>query len=108
MPIIWDVLDFDFLEGKPFTKQQIDNGEHVTVISEDIKKEYFGDMPSVVGKYIEADNVQYRVSGVVKNVPITTYMLYSDIYLPYTVSKTDYKDKAYRGGYMDITGCFKS
>lgn len=34
----WDVLDYEFLEGKPFTKQQIDNSEHVTVISADIKK----------------------------------------------------------------------
>jgi len=98
----WDILDYDFLEGKPFTKQQIDNAEHVAVISEDTKKEYFGDVASVVGKYIEADNVQYRVSGVVKNVPITLYMLYSDIYLPYTVSKTNYNDKGYRGDYTGI------
>jgi len=98
----WEVLDYEFLEGKPYTKQQIDNGEHVTVISEDIKKAYFGDVPSVVGKYIEADNVQYRISGVVKNVPITLYMMYSDIYLPYTISKTDYKDQSYTGGYTGI------
>jgi putative ABC transport system permease protein len=98
----WDVTDYDFLEGKALTKQQIDNGEHVAVISEDIKKKYFGDIPSVIGKYIEADNVQYRVNGVVKNVPITMYMLYSDIYLPYTVSKTDYNNKDYGGGYIGI------
>jgi len=98
----WDILDYDFLEGKPFNKQQIDNGERVAVISEDTKKAYFGDIPSVVGKYIEADNVQYRVSGVVKNVPITLYMIFSDIYLPYTVSKTDYNDKGYAGNYLGI------
>jgi putative ABC transport system permease protein len=98
----WEVLDYDFLEGKPYTKQQIDNGEHVTVISEDIKSAYFGDVASVVGKYIEADNVQYRISGVVKNVPITLYMMYSDIYLPYTVSKSDYSEKTYMGGYTGI------
>lgn len=98
----WDVLDFDFLEGKSFTKQQIDNGERVAVISAEIKKEYFGDVASVVGKYIEADNVRYRVSGVVKNVPITLYMIYSDIYLPYTVSKTDYNNNGYRGNYTGI------
>jgi putative ABC transport system permease protein len=90
------------VEGKAFSKQQIDNGEHVTVISEDIKKEYFGDVGSVVGKYIEADNVQYRISGVVKNIPITLYMLYSDIYLPYTVSKVDYNNQSYRGDYSAI------
>src|SRR2546425_11706369 len=42
----WDVLDYDFIEGKPFTQQQIANGEHVAVISADTKKEYFGDLPS--------------------------------------------------------------
>ncbi|RFM28520.1 ABC transporter permease [Deminuibacter soli] len=98
----WDVLDHEFLEGKPFTAQQIANGEHVTVISEDMRKAYFGNATSVTGKYIEADNVQYRVTGVVKNIPSTLYMLYSDIYLPYTVSKRDYNDKGYQGGYMGI------
>ncbi|RYY36300.1 MAG: FtsX-like permease family protein [Sphingobacteriaceae bacterium] len=99
----WDVLEYDFTEGKPFTKQQIDNGERVTVISEDIKKQYFGsDDAPVVGKYIEADNVKFRISGVVKNVPITSYQFYSDIYLPYTLSKTDNKDTGYMGPYMAI------
>jgi putative ABC transport system permease protein len=98
----WDILEYDFIEGKPFNKQQVANAEKVTVISEDIKKEYFGDVPSVIGKYFEADNVKYRVIGVVKNVPVTSYLLYSDIYLPYTVSKTDYKAKGYTGEFMAI------
>src|ERR671921_493323 len=41
----WDVFQYRFIEGKPYTKQQIDNGEHVAVISEVTKKEYFGDVP---------------------------------------------------------------
>lgn len=98
----WDVLDYDFTEGKPFNKQQVTNADRVAVISEDMRRQYFGDVATVIGKYIEADNVNYRVIGVVKNVPVTNYMLYSDIYLPYTVSKEDYKSKGYLGGYMGI------
>jgi putative ABC transport system permease protein len=99
----WDIMEYDFIEGKALTKQQIDNADKVAVISEDMKKEYFGDVPSVVGKYIEADNVKYRVTGVVKNVPITSYMIYSDIYLPFTVSKTDFrKGKGYQGDFFGI------
>jgi len=98
----WDVMDYDFTEGKPFNKQQVDNADHVAIISEDMKKQYFGDAGPVVGKYIEADNVNYRVLGVVKNVPLTSYMFFSDIYLPYTVSKADYKGKGYGGGYMGV------
>jgi putative ABC transport system permease protein len=90
----WDIMEYDFTEGKAFNKQQIDNADKVAVISEDMKREYFGDVPSVVGKYIEADNVKYRV---------TSYMVYSDIYLPYTVAKTDFrKDKSYQGGFFGV------
>jgi putative ABC transport system permease protein len=100
----WDILEYDFVEGKAFNKQQVTNAEKVAIISEDMKKEYFGDAPNVVGQYIEADNVKYRVIGVVKNVPITSYMTYSDIYLPYTVAKDGgYKtNKGYQGGFYGI------
>ncbi|MDO3628315.1 ABC transporter permease [Mucilaginibacter sp. BT774] len=100
----WEVLEYDFLEGKAFSKQQVANSDKVAIISADMKKEYFGDVPNVVGQYIEADNVKYRVIGVVQNVPITSYMTYSDIYLPYTVAKDgDYKNnKGYQGGYYGI------
>src|SRR5580704_10388623 len=76
----WNILDYDFIEGKPFNETQVQNADLVAVISEDARKSYFGDDGPVIGKYIEADNVRYRVCGVVKNVPVTTYMLYSDIY----------------------------
>lgn len=98
----WDVVEHDFLEGGPITRQQIENAEKVVVISEDIRQEYFGDEKNVVGKYLEADNVEYRVCGVVKNIPITLYVLYSDIYLPYTVSKTGFADQGYLGNYTAI------
>jgi putative ABC transport system permease protein len=98
----WDVMQYNFLEGKPYTSQQIKNGERVAVISEDTKKSYFGDVQSVVGKYIEADNVQYRISGVVKSVPITMVTTYADLFVPYTVSKADYKHKSLMGQYTAV------
>jgi putative ABC transport system permease protein len=98
----WDVLDYDFLEGRPFSKKQVDQAEKVAVISEDTKKAYFGDLSTVVGKYIEVANVNYRVIGVVKNIPITMFTFYGDMYLPYTVSKGNYKDQTYGGNYMAV------
>ncbi|MDB5231870.1 MAG: FtsX-like permease family protein [Chitinophagaceae bacterium] len=98
----WNVLQFDFKEGRPFIKQQVDNGEKVAVISEDTKKKYFGEGAAVVGKYIEADNMQYRVIGVVKSVPITQPFAYADMYLPYTVSKMDVRRKELTGNYSGI------
>jgi putative ABC transport system permease protein len=98
----WEVLQYQFLEGKPYTQQQIANGEHVAVISEDLRNDYFGDMSNVVGKYIEADNVQYRVTGVVKSVAATMLVSYADLYAPYTISKTDYRKKEISGSYSAI------
>src|SRR3954454_11633373 len=98
----WDVMNYTFLEGKPYTLQQVNNGERVAVISEDTKKNYFGDEENVVGKYIEADNVKYHVMGVVKNVPITMFISYADMYVPYTVSKTDYTHQAFMGNYTAV------
>ena len=98
----WEVMQYQFIEGKPYSKQQIDNGEKVAVISEDTKKSYFGDVTNVVGKYIETDNVQYRVAGVVKSTPVTMLVSYADIYVPYTVSKKDYRSKDYRGEYCAV------
>lgn len=85
----WEVLEYQFLEGKPYNKQQIDAGERVAVISKEARDKYFGKVEGVVGKYIEADNMRYRVIGVVKDVPMTMLHVYSEVYLPYTVAKTD-------------------
>ncbi|HNP22051.1 MAG TPA: FtsX-like permease family protein [Panacibacter sp.] len=98
----WDVMQYEFLEGKPYTQQQIDNGDRVAVITDDLKKNYFGDVPAVVGKFIEVDNVQYRITGVVKSVPVTMLISYADLFAPYTVSKSDYKSKEFAGIYSAV------
>ncbi|AXY76768.1 ABC transporter permease [Paraflavitalea soli] len=97
----WDVQEFQFLEGRPYTAQEIANGDHVAVISEKTKQAYFGEA-SAVGKYIETDNVRYRVTGVVKSVPITILFSYGDLYLPYTLSKTERSNTGFDGSYTAI------
>ncbi len=98
----WDVADFDFTEGKPYSKQQINRAERVAVISERTRRDYFGDATAVLGRYIEADNVQYRVTGVVKNAPATSSEFYAGMYLPYTVSKSDYRARGSQGPYTAV------
>ncbi len=86
----WNVLEYEFLEGKPFSLNDIKNASMVTVISEETRDEYFGPNTSAVGKYISADNINYRVIGVVKNVSKTLYNFAGDMYIPYTVAKQDW------------------
>ncbi|NNU33640.1 FtsX-like permease family protein [Mucilaginibacter sp. S1162] len=98
----WEVADYDFPEGKPFNKQQIAQSERVAVICQSTKIDYFGDEPNVVGKYIEADNIKYRVIGVVKDVSITSDPYYANMFVPYTLSKSDYKSTGHRGDYSAV------
>jgi putative ABC transport system permease protein len=84
----WEILEFDFLEGKSFNKQQEENIEYVAVINEKLRNEYF-DGQLCVGKYIEADGDNYRVIGVVRNVSILRIMPYADIWVPMGHTKTD-------------------
>lgn len=99
----WEVLDYDFVEGKPYSKQQVANGERVAVISEEARDKYFGKGGAVTGKYLEADNLQYRVIGVVKDVPASMPHVYSEIFLPYTVAKTDVRaDRSLMGNFNAI------
>lgn len=95
----WDVLDFKFLQGGAYHKNHVDNNEFVAVISNSTKEAYFGEDVNVVGKTITTDNVNYRVIGVVKDVPIYQLTSNADIYVPYTLSGADLKEQDYLGSY---------
>ncbi|MET3498918.1 putative ABC transport system permease protein [Mucilaginibacter sp. SG538B] len=99
---LWDIANYQFIEGKPFTADQIKQADRVAVISERTRNEYFGDGTTAVGKFIEADNVKYRVTGVVRTVPEIEEVFYASMYLPYTVAKADYRDKSFQGAYSAI------
>jgi putative ABC transport system permease protein len=88
----WNVLEYEFLEGKPYGQQDVANASMVAVISEETRDSYFGPNASAVGKYISADNINYRVIGVVKNVSKTLYNFAGDMYIPYTVSRKDWNE----------------
>ncbi|GAB4018399.1 ABC transporter permease [Spirosoma koreense] len=99
----WRVTDFQFLEGKPYNEQNIANGDHVVVINDDLKKQYFGDVnESVIGKVIDIENINYKIIGVVKGSPVTRPFTYSDVYFPYTAPKSNYQASGMRGGYVAI------
>ena len=94
----WDIMDFEFLEGKPFSSDDVKNITPVVVINEDLRRQYFGDKLAV-GEYIEADDKNYRVIGVVENVPILRIMPYADMWAPVTTSKEDISAVTLFGGF---------
>ncbi|WP_109699336.1 ABC transporter permease [Chitinophaga deserti] len=98
----WEVMQFNFLEGKAYSQAQIDAGERVAVITESTRDKYFGQGVTAVGKMLETDNQQYRVIGVVKSVPVTQLFAYGDMYMPWTLSRQEQENKGYNGTYLAV------
>ncbi|HZS47280.1 MAG TPA: ABC transporter permease [Blastocatellia bacterium] len=87
----WQILQFDFLEGGPFTSDDEKTGRFVAVINDATRKKFFGN-DSAVGKTIDADGRQFRVVGVVSNVPFMREIPFADIWVPISTTK----DESYR------------
>jgi putative ABC transport system permease protein len=97
----WEVAEFNFLEGKSFNDANIAGGDNVAVITDELKRGYFGDdAEPVAGKFIEVDNRKYRVIGVVQGTPITRPYTASDMYIPYSATNKDGRDKGLMGDYI--------
>lgn len=93
----WQVLDFEFLAGRPYTPQEVREAAHVAVINETTSRSYFGTTRNVLGRTLEADAIRYRVVGVVRDVPSTRYNSYSDLWIPITFSTVNLKNPDYMG-----------
>ena len=99
----WDVFAFDFLEGRPYTEQEAREGSFVAVINEATRRKFFGE-ESAVGKRIEVDGQNFRVSGVVANVPIFRQKTFADIWVPVSTSPSEaYRTYAPSEGYGSYT-----
>jgi putative ABC transport system permease protein len=87
----WGVLDFRFLEGRPFTTAEDAAGTRVAVISDDMRDQLFGGAPAL-GKTFNLEAQQFRVIGVVPSVSIARLAAYADIWLPIgTLSSAEYR-----------------
>jgi len=74
-------MQFKFLEGAAFGTDDDTNANHVAVISADVRRQFFGD-ENALGKSIELSGTEYRVVGVVENVPFYRVHSPADVWLP--------------------------
>ncbi|MEA4917592.1 ABC transporter permease [Proteiniphilum sp.] len=93
----WDIFNFHFLSGKPFSDADFQSGLQVAVITVSLAKEIFSST-DVVGQYLEYGFKPYRIAGVVKDVSYLMNETYARIWIPYTCIKDYDKEWPERGG----------
>ena len=86
--VFWEILEFDFLEGRPYTTKEVEEAQQVAVINEETRRVFFGG-EQAVGKYIEVKGRPFRVVGVVPNVPAFRLASFADIWVPVSARGTD-------------------
>ncbi len=97
----WKLLDFTFLEGRPYTAQEVDDAQSVAVISRAARERFFGDR-SALGGRIEVEGRFLQVIGVVENVSPMRDIPSAEIYAPITTAKSAaYRDEL-MGGFMAL------
>jgi putative ABC transport system permease protein len=87
------------VEGRPFTKPDVDKASRVAVINESMRDIYFG-KKKVTGEYIEKGELKFQIIGVVKNPPVG--FAYADIWVPLTLNEKDEAENSLTGNYHAI------
>ncbi|MFP5262645.1 MAG: ABC transporter permease [Blastocatellia bacterium] len=97
----WQIMDFSFLEGAPFTAEDDKNRNFVAVINDATRQKFFGTEPGL-GKSIAIDGQSFRIVGVVKNVPALRVHSFSDVWAPISTYKSDSYKKEYVAEFMAL------
>jgi putative ABC transport system permease protein len=98
----WQVFDFTFVEGGPFSARDVDEARFVAVINEMTRERFFG-RDRAVGRTLEADGQRFRVIGVVRDVSQMRFIPFADMWVPVTTAKSPaYRDQIMGGFYATV------
>lgn len=75
----WEVFDFTFVDGKPFTKADFDSEIPTVVITESVARSLFG-TSEVAGREMHINFAPFKISGVVKDVSPLATKAYSQVW----------------------------
>ena len=95
----WEILSFHFLEGAGYSADDEKSRNFVAVINAATRQKFFGN-ETAVGKTIEVDGQNFRVVGVVANVPFLRNVPFADVWVPISTAKTDTYRNELMGDFM--------
>lgn len=78
----FQMFPMNFIEGKPFTKEECNSDMPIAVLSRSACRRLFSQETGVKGKSLIIDNYEYHVAGVVEDVSRMLNNASSDIWVP--------------------------
>ncbi len=92
----WEIMDFTFLDGSPYTEDDVRNGSRVAVINESTRKKLFG-KGLALGQTIDFLEQKLRIVGVVRDVPFLKQIPFADIWVALTIPSQPDMQTGYYG-----------
>ena len=97
------IYEYEFLEGRAFTKQEVEALDMVCVIGDGFAERLFGKGIEAVGKTVSLeDSYELRVVGVVRQGSQLAPDSYADLFMPYTLDHVIYRDPPYAGNFSIV------
>jgi putative ABC transport system permease protein len=82
----WEVFDFRFVAGAPFTEEMFHSARPVAVVCESVARKFFG-RTDVAGETLQLDYADYTVAGVVEDVSEAVEEVSGEVWIPYTLHR---------------------
>lgn len=95
----WNIFQYDFLQGRPYTREEVVNKANLAVITRSLKELLFGTEENVLGKTVHYTSLDLTVIGVVDDPPETSQNATGDLYIPYTLLNESNFADVYTGEY---------
>ena len=67
----WKVFSYNFIQGRPYTTEEVKKGENLAVITSSLKELLFGAEKDVLGKTVRYTSLNLTIIGVVEDPPKT-------------------------------------
>ncbi len=102
-PAFFKIYPFRFIEGKPFTEEDLSTGRRVAVITDCTARRMFGSETGAVGKTMKINFRDFRVVGVIESGSSLMSDSYADVMMPYSTEKGYDLDREAFVGSMVVT-----
>lgn len=96
----WKVFDFRFVEGHPYSAEDVANKNNYAVITESLKEVLFGNEKEIIGKPVKLLHFSFTVLGVVEDPSLTSQNLRSGLFFPYTMIPDQPCANCYASAYL--------
>ena len=92
---VWKQYTYKFLEGRPYTKEEVESGMAVAVITKNAARKLFGTLDNVIGKEIKPEfaDKRYKIIGLVEDISPVFTRAFSEVWRPIDLYKN-------RAGYI--------